>query len=229
MVGNSKIWESQREKLLGIHIDNDINFKFHVDEICNKAGSKLSALSRVCHYFPFQKRRILMKTFIESQFSYCPLVWMFHGRTINMIINRLQERALRIVYQDYVSSFETLLERDNSCTIHQRNIQTLAIEMFKTKAGEGPAFMKDIFVEKRDTAYSLRNTNDFESMNIRTVHRGEDTLRFLGSKIWSIIPRSIKDSETVNQFKRAIRKWIPYECPCRLCKRYLNQIGYIDR
>ena len=107
-----------------------------------------------------------MKTFIESQFSYCPLVWMFHGRTINMIINRLQERALRIVYQDYVSSFETLLERDNSCTIYQRNIQTLAIEMYKTKAGEGPAFMIytqysiDIFVEKKYNVYYLRNTND---------------------------------------------------------------------
>ena len=229
LVGNTKIWESRREKLLGIHIDNDLNFKYHVDEICNKAGSKLSALSRVRHYFSFKKRKLLMKTFIESQFSYCPLIWMFHDRTMNSKINKLQERALRIVYQDYVSSFENLLERDNSCTIHQRNIQSLAIEMFKTKIGQAPDFMKDIFVEKYDTGYSLRNENDFESMNIKTVHRGEDTLRFLGSKIWSIIPGSIKESDNVNQFKKAIRKWVPSECPCRLCKTYLNKIGYIDR
>ena len=79
------------------------------------------------------QRRKLMKTFIESQFDYCPLVWMFHGRIANKKISHLHERALRIVYKDYISSFEDLLKRDKSVTIHHRNIQSLAIELFKIK------------------------------------------------------------------------------------------------
>ena len=229
MVGNSRIWESQKEKLLGVHIDNDLNFKYHIDQICKKAGNKLSALARVRHHFSFEKRRMLMKTFIESQFAYCPLVWMFHGRVINSRINRLQERAIRIVYDDQTSSFEDLLEKDKSCTIHQRNIQALAIEMFKTKHNQVPAFMKGIFIEKKLTGYSLRSKDDFESMNIRTVHRGEDTLRFLGCKIWKIVPEHIKEAKSVAEFKKLIRKWVPSECPCRLCKKYIQHIGYIDR
>ena len=229
MVGNSRIWESGKEKLLGIHIDNDLNFQYHIDQICNKAGNKISALARVRHHFSFEKRRMLFKTFIESQFSYCPLVWMFHGRLVNSRINRLQERALRIVYDDQISTFDELLTRDGSFTIHQRNIQTLAIEMFKTKNNEGPPFMKQIFVEKKDTGYSLRSNEEFESMNIRTVHRGEDTLRFLGCKIWKILPDNIRQSQSVAQFKSLIRKWIPTECPCRLCKTYIQHVGYIDR
>ena len=78
-----------------------------------------------------EKRCIVMKTFIESQFNYCPLIWMFHSRTINNKINRLHERALRIVYFDFKSSFEGLLIKDNSFPIHERNIQRLAVEISK--------------------------------------------------------------------------------------------------
>ena len=79
------------------------------------------------------KRRMKMKAFIASEFGYCPLVWMFHSRKLNSRVNKLHERALRIVYQDYASSFTELLEKDNSTTIHNRNIQLLATELFKVK------------------------------------------------------------------------------------------------
>ena len=97
---------------------------------------------------------MLLKAFIESQFSYCPLVWMFHGRVINSNINRLHERALRIVYGYFTSSFDELLNVCGSVTIHQRNIQTLAIEIYKTKNDLNPAFMKDIFTMRKETGLS---------------------------------------------------------------------------
>ena len=197
MVGESRIWESNKEKLLGIHIDSDLKFKYHISKLCDRAGNKLSALARVRHHFSFKKRRMLMQAFIQSQFSYCPLVWMFHGRVINCKINRIHERALRIVYEDFQSSFGELLKRDNSCTIHQRNIQTLAIEIFKTLNNLNSNFMKDIFVEKKNTGYMLRSDDELESMNIRTVHLGEDTLRYLGCKIWKIVPEDIKKSTSL--------------------------------
>lgn len=89
--------------------------------------------------------------------------------------------------------------------------------------------MNDIFVDKRDTGYDLRSKNVLESMNIRTVHYGEDTLRYLGCKIWEVVPEHIKHSPSVEQFKQKIRKWVPDDCPCRLCKTYISHVGYIDR
>ena len=65
-----------------------------------------------------------MKAFITSQFSYCPLIWMFHSRNLNNKINRIHERALRLVYQNNLS-FSELLEIDNSVTVHQNNLQVL--------------------------------------------------------------------------------------------------------
>ena len=67
-----------------------------------------------------------MKAFIELQFGYCSVVWMFHSRNLNNEINRIHERASRITYNDKSPSFQKLLEKDNSVTIHHRNIKTLA-------------------------------------------------------------------------------------------------------
>ena len=124
-------WECNDIKLLGITLDNNLKFDKNVFNICSKANKKLSALTRVAKFRPFKKRRIQFKAFIESQFKYCPLVWMFHGRQTNDKINKLHERALRIVYNDTITSFEELLIKDKTFTIHNQNIQSLAIEMYK--------------------------------------------------------------------------------------------------
>ena len=70
-----------------------------------------------------EKCRTLMKVFIESQFSFCPLIWMLHFRTLNNKINHIHERALRNVYSEYKSSFKELLDNDGSFKIHQKNIK----------------------------------------------------------------------------------------------------------
>ena len=128
-VGNNNIWESNTVKLLGVTIDNQLKFNEHVLNICKKASRKLSALSRMSSFLSFDKKRIIFKAFFESQFKYCPLVWMFHGREVNQRINRLHERALRIVYN--VSTFEHLLEKYYSCTVHHSNLHFLSIELYK--------------------------------------------------------------------------------------------------
>ena len=77
-----------------------------------------------------EKRRTLVKTFIESQFNYCPLIWMFHSRAPVNKINRIYYRGLRTVYSDYTSFFSELLDKDGSFAIHQRNVQSLVNEIF---------------------------------------------------------------------------------------------------
>ena len=78
-----------------------------MNRICRKASQKLQALSRIAKYFSQDKKRILFKSFIISQFNYCPIVWMCHERGLNNKINNIHERALGIVYQDKTSSSET--------------------------------------------------------------------------------------------------------------------------
>ena len=85
MVGTSKIWESQHEKLLGVTIDKS--------NICVKAGRKLTALGRLSRLILLNKHKVLFKAFIDSQFAYCPLTWMFHDRTLNNKINHISMKV----------------------------------------------------------------------------------------------------------------------------------------
>ena len=130
-----KIQLSGSQNLLGVVLDNKLEFDKHIENICQKANRKLNALARVTNYMELPKRRILMNAFFKAQFNYCPIVWMFHSRSLNNKINRLHERCLRIIYNDKRSSFEELLVKDNSFSVHHNNIHTLAIEMYKVVNG----------------------------------------------------------------------------------------------
>ena len=102
------------------------------------------------------KQRItLMKVFIEMRFGCCPLVWMFYGRILNRKINYLHERSLRIVYRDNPSSFDELLQKGHSFTIHYRNIQSLDMELYKVKENLSNEIMNCI-LSPRTLKYNLR-------------------------------------------------------------------------
>ena len=132
-----------------------------------------------------EQRKLILNSFITSHFSYCPLVWMFHSRKLNNKINSLHERALRIIYQDFRSSFSELLNKDNSRTVHQRNLQKLVIELFKVKIGVAPEIMNEVFqIEERP--YNFRNGVFIRRHNVRTVRYGTETVSFLAPKLWAL-------------------------------------------
>ena len=123
-----------------------------------------------------------MKAFIESQFSYCPLSWMFHSMGVNNKINRLHERLLRIVYTDNIRSFEDLFKRDKSFTIHQRNIQSLAIELFKVKGNLSNNIMYHIF-QTRKIKNNLRSHTNFASDCVDNNKFGLNLLKYFASTV----------------------------------------------
>ena len=104
-IGKTKIWESKKQKQLGVEIDKTSSFDEYIASICRKAGKKLSDLATPSNFMCTNKKRVLIKAFIESQFGYCPLIWMFQGRGVNNKINHLHERSLPSVYKDNISSY----------------------------------------------------------------------------------------------------------------------------
>ena len=157
-IDNSYIESEDEQVLLGITIDSNLTFENHIRNICKKASQKINALARIAPYMNIQKRRTITKSFVTSQFSYCPLIWMFHSRPLNSKIYSIHEialrityqdnheRALRITYQDNMSTFQELLNKDNSVSIHHRNLRVLATEMFRIHRGLSPEIVREIFV-----------------------------------------------------------------------------------
>ena len=126
-----------------------------------------------------------------SQFGYCPLVWMNHSRALNNRINGLHKRALSLVYSDFSSSYSEILEKGKSVTIHHRNLQTLAYEIFKVRNNMVPEILTEIFPQK-ESNYSLRNSTALQGRSIKTVMYGSETISSLGPKIWNILPTELK-------------------------------------
>ena len=213
-------------KLLGITLDNKVTFQEDITKLCKKVSGKIHALSRISNYMEHNKLKILIRTFIKNEFNYCPLTWMFHNRTLNNKINKLHERALRIVYSNETSSFEDLLQKDKSFTIHERKLQKLGRLMYQVKNNLCPKIVKDVFLI-REILYNLRNKCIWESQNLRTNFYGTETISFRGPKIWMTIPDSIKNSTSLTTFKQAIKRWKPSGCTCRLCRDFIPNLEYI--
>ena len=185
-------------------IDKILNFKTHVTNLCKKASQKLHALARVSRYMDKPQLELTMTSFVMSHFSYCPLVWMFHDRKSNNKINKIHERALRIIHKDSTSNFEELSIKSNSVSVHQRNLQLLLTEIYKTVNNLNPSFMAEIFVTK-DVPYNLRGSNNLALPRARTNLYGIDTIRFVVQKLWQTLPREIKESQSLEIFKRNIK------------------------
>ena len=197
----------------------------HIKNICKQAGNKLYTLARIAHFLNERKRKILMKSFIISQCNYCPIIWMYCHRKSNNLINRIHERALRIAYNDYISDFDTLFKKDDSITIHQRNIQALSLEIYKTMHDLNPCFMKEIFCPKLH-AHNTRNKS-LSYPNPRTVAYGLEMFGYKATQIWSSLPTEIRESDNVSIFKNYISKNCSKLCKCNLCKQYISNLGYI--
>ena len=130
MIDASRIKKSNCERLLGIDIDCKLSFENRINQICRKARTKIKGLARIVPFLNKIKRKVLMNVFFKSQFSYCPLSWIFHSRTLNKHINRSHERCLHIKYNGNKSSFTDVLEIDNSVSVHLRNIYTSLLQNY---------------------------------------------------------------------------------------------------
>ena len=204
-------------------METKLKFDSHVTTLCNKASNKLHALSRVSKYMKFNQRKTILASYIISQFGHCPLVWIFHSRKLNNRINRLHKRSLQLVYQDEQASFENLLSRDGSVTVHHHNVQTLCIELYKVAYGFAPELMKLVFPLNPRGKFVWENI--FKTHNVKTTTWGLETLGHIGPKIWSEIPTELKKLP-FSKFVIEIRKWKP-KCPCRMCKLYVKDLGYV--
>ena len=104
-----------------------------------------------------EEKCLVMNDFFSSQFNYCPLIWMFHKMSLNHKVNRLHKRCLRVIYNDGHSFYDELLNIDNSVSIHDKNLQILAIEIFKLYNGSATHILNEVSPLKPPSNCNLRN------------------------------------------------------------------------
>ena len=137
MIDDLSIESNKTEVILRIKIDQELKCDEHGNCLFKKGGQKLNAIAiaRIAPFMNINKKINNIKGFIESQFGYCLLIWMFYSRGLNNKISRIDEKGLRTTFNDKPSSFSELLNKDNCATIYNRNVKPLAIETSKVIRG----------------------------------------------------------------------------------------------
>ena len=138
-----------------------------------------------------------------------------------------------MVYNDNVASFEDLLQKDCS-TIHQQNLRSLTVEIFKVIKNIAPLLMSHIFTKNHNfctdnvSANTRSNSIFYNAHNPRTRNYGLNTLSHISLKVYDMVPEEIKNSSSVQIFKSKIKNWVPPQCPCRLCAEFVSNLGYLN-
>ena len=219
-IGNVCLKSVNCVKLLGVNIDCNLNYVNHVNHICKKASRNLKVASRVSHFIPrVEERLAIVNAFVTSMFSYCPLVWHFSNTTSIRKIEKMYERALRLISKDYKSDYDVLLSKLQCNTMLLSRLKCLAVFMFKCKRNLVPEYV-NIFQETNDR-YSFRNNQRFELIRYKTKQYGYRSLRYAGVKLWNSLPLRFKQVKNVEEFKGGLSKWKCTDVICELCMAHV--------
>ena len=215
-INQIKLKESQKVLLLGLTVDNQLIFKDHVDMLCSTANYKLHALRRIRKYLTPVKARLLYNAFINSQFNYASVIWMFCRKKDYLNIEKIQYKALKIIYNSN-ESYEELLTRNNEVSIHQKHLRALAAEIYKSLADKNPDFMKPYFIIK-EMPYNLRNGCALKLPSANSTCYGINSVLFRACLMWNRLPVSVKQSQSLLEFKSKIKTLRNIVCTCTICR-----------
>ena len=199
-------------KVLGVHIDCRLNFNEHIKQSSIKAARQLNALSRISKFLNVNSRKLIFRSFIMSNFTYCPLVWHFCGKTNNSKLEKIQERALRIVYNDYKSDYEELMTSFGTTTMLHSRHACILLEVFKSMKLKNPSYIQELFSNK-ETPYFLRDPSLLVQPKTNTVTFGLKTISYLGSKLWNDLENDFKhEIENLadikpSEFRSLLKRW----------------------
>ena len=170
-------------KVLDIPIDKQLIFNEHISLNCTKAARQLNAFARISKCLNPNCRRAIHHSFISSNFSYCPLVWHFCGKTNNAKLEKIQERSLRILCNIYTSSYEDLLRNTDLSTLLLNRLKCMLLETFKSTRHLIVECLHGIF-KTRVVPYDLRTTNLVQPKRQSTTY-GLRSFSWLGSRLWN--------------------------------------------
>ena len=216
-INGKKINNSREIELLGIVIDNQLKFKKHIENLCKKASFKLHALCRIRKFLTVEKARVLANAFINSQFNYAPLIWMFASKTAINKILKIHYRTHQVVYREYHKSYEELLQINKDISIHQKHLSILALEVYKSNMLFNPEFMWHCF-NTNPIPYNLRKGSRLLIPSAKSKNFGTNSIKSRGSLLWNNLPLRLKNSQTTDDFKFEQKNLGKIHCTCTVCR-----------
>ena len=208
-------------KLLGMHIDVNLDFCEHVTILCKKASRNLKILLRLSKNLPNVKDRYcLMESFLLSCFNYCQIVWHFCNKAMSSRIEKLYERGIRFAENDYVTDYSELLKKAGKSTFLLTRLKNIAIFVFNCIEENSPMYLNQIY-KLKESRYAMRSDKIIDISRFNTNKYGKMSLRYTGCKMWNSLPNVIKCHDEVTKFKHDLNRWNCQEIRCNKCEDFI--------
>ena len=166
-IGDHIISRHNTLKILGISLDEKMNFNGHIKSICQTSSRQINSLRCISKFLNQQCREKVYKSFINANCGYCPLVWMLCGKCNLRKIEKLQERALGILYQDSRLDYGSLLGKSGQLSLSINMIRVLSIEIYKCVKGPNPDYLNEMF-SLSNFHYDFRDQSHLEQLKFNT-------------------------------------------------------------
>ena len=168
-------------------------------------------------YLTLDKVKLLGNAFIDSQFNYAPLTWMFCHKATYLKMQKIHRKSLKVIYQSD-TCYDDLLQLSNSMSLHERHLRFLLTEIYRSNDTLNPEFMWSYF-KYRKVPYNLRRGPVLLIPPARSTIYGTNPVHFLGSLIWNGLPNLVKSIRSISEFKKVIQKIGNIDCGCMICRR----------
>lgn len=216
-VENNKIKTESVVKLLGIHIDNKLNFNHHLSLLSKKSARQINALQRLCKYVDYKGRLRIYEAFVTSNFVYCSVAYHNFSIGQDRKFEKLNERALRLVCNDYANTYDDLLIKTNKRMLHVTFKSNLVELVFKVLNNLAPPIPGNFFV-KQISPYNMRDNQKLVLPSFNTIQYGKRSIRYQGPSLWNTLPSHTKLSEDIVSFKSSLSKIdCLNKCECGIC------------
>ena len=203
-------------KFLGIKIDKQLTLNSHVSDLCQKTSRQVNAVCRLRNVASKESKFIMYKTYILSNFNYCSTIWHYCGKIATIKIEKLNKRALRIVFNDNTSTYNELLSMSkNECLFVMRE-KCIISAVFKCINNIAPSYLNNLFRMRDSLSITLRKNMLITTEGIRTTKYGLLSMRYDGARLWNNVMASNIYITNINEFKAMLKNHL-YTCQCNMC------------
>ena len=202
---------------LGVCKDDQLSFNAHVDRICTKAGRQVSALQRLTGVLDYESRLAIYKSFIMSNFDYCPIVWLFTSRASITKNGKNSRKSTEVCPRGLSFQLRRNARKIESWLNTNEWVEKkLSIEIYKLLNGLSPDYLSVMF-ERSKNPYGVRDNNKLIQPIKKSTNNGLKSFQYFGAHVWNILPIDIKNSLSICEFKNLIKLWPGPTCNCTVC------------
>ena len=213
-IGDVVIHPSTEVKMLGFTIDDKLTFKSHVQKICSKAARQINAFQRISRFLSVDNKLAIYECFIKANFNYGPFIYHFTGKTEARMLEKVHERALRVVFDDFITPYNQFYSMYHIESLHDQRTKHVIQMVFKIILGDAPPIPAD-FYAFIDVPYNLRDPMLIQNM-YETRFYGFNSLRIAGASLWNKLPSSLKVCDSPAMLKERLQSYV-FTCQCGTC------------